>query len=150
MDARRATAAGAIATGVTTALWLVEPSIGLPRIAVGQLLSTMMSVTVARFSFGAGAGWLAHLIVGIVLALIYAAFFVCRLPGGPLLRGALYGAIVFLVAQIVFMPLVGAGFFSGGDAQMIGGSLLGHLVYGVVLGWIYELPPRTVTAPAGT
>ncbi len=148
METRRAAAAGAIATGVTTALWLVEPSIGLPRIAVGQLLSTMMSVTVARLSFGPAAGWLAHVVVGIVLALIYAAI-AERLPGTSLLRGALYGAAVFVLAQLLFMPLVGGGFFSGGEPQMLVGSLAGHLVYGIVLAWIYDLP-RPVTASVGT
>ena len=70
MDAKRAAAAGAIATGVTTALWMVEPSIGLPRIAVGQMLSTLMTVSVAHFPVGAAGGWAIHLCVGIALALI--------------------------------------------------------------------------------
>jgi hypothetical protein len=52
----------------------------------------------------------------------------------------LYGVLVFLVAQSVFMPLVGGGFFSRGDAQLLAGSLFGHLVYGGVTGWIYAAP----------
>ena len=139
MDAKRAVAAGVIATGVMTALWLVEPSIGLPKIAVGQLLSSAMSVSVARWSAGPAGGWLVHLVVGSLLAVIYAATFVHWLPGGPAMRGAIYGAIVFVVAQISFMPLVGAGFFSNGDIELLIGSLVGHLVYGVVVGWIYGL-----------
>ena len=74
---------------------------------------------------------------GMLLALIYAGFARQRLPGGPLLRGMLYGALVFVVAQLVFMPLVGAGVFSRGQLDLIAGSLLGHLVYGGVTGWIY-------------
>jgi hypothetical protein len=31
---------------------------------------------------------------------------------------------------VVFMPLVGGGFFSRGDLELITGSLLGHLLYG--------------------
>lgn len=139
MDAKRAIPAGAIGTAVMSALWLVEPSIGLPKIAVGQLLSTAMSVSVAQWSAGPAGGWIVHLIVGTVLALIYDAAFVRWLPGRPAVRGAIYGAIVFLAAQIVFMPLVGAGFFSHGDIELLVGSLLGHLVYGVVVGWICGL-----------
>ncbi len=139
MDVRRAIAAGAIATGVMTALWLVEPSIGLPKIAVGQLLSTAMSVSVARWSMGPSGGWIVHLFVGIVLAVIYDAAFARWLPGRPAVRGAIYGAMVFCVAQIAFMPLVGAGLFSNGDVELLIGSLLGHLVYGVVVGWICSL-----------
>ena len=140
MHTQRAVAAGAIGTAVLTALWLVEPSIGLPKIAVGQILSTLMSVSVAHLSVGVAGGWLVHLGVGVVLALIYARFFSQRLPGGPVGRGAIYGVLVFVVAQIVFTPLVGVGFFSRGDTALLVGSLLGHIAYGVVVGWIYGLP----------
>lgn len=150
MDVKRTIAAGAIGTGVMTALWLVEPSIGLPKIAVGQLLSTAMSVSVARWSAGAAGGWIVHLVVGTTLALIYAAVFARRLPGPPVVRGAIYGVIVFFAAQVAFMPLVGAGFFSNGDVVLLIGSLLGHLVYGAVVGWICGLgvPQGERAAPA--
>ena len=137
MDTMRATAAGAVATGVTTALWLVEPSIGLPKIAIGHMLSTLMSVSVAHSNVGAAGGWIVHLIVGIVLAFIYASFVAARAPGHTVIKGATYGFIIFIVAQLAFMPLVGAGVFSGGDVQMILGSLLGHVLFGVVVAWIY-------------
>src|SRR5690242_14256941 len=91
MNAKRAAAAGAIGTGTLTALWLVEPSIGLPKIAIGQILSTFMSVSVAHLRVGAAGGWVVHLLVGILLALIYARFFAERLPGPPAARGAMYG-----------------------------------------------------------
>jgi uncharacterized membrane protein YagU involved in acid resistance len=140
MNAKRAAAAGAIGTGVLTALWLVEPAIGLPNIAVGQILSTFMSVSVAHLRVGIAGGWAVHLVVGILLALAYASFLAERLPGPPAGRGAIYGIMVFILAQIAFMPLVGAGFFSGGDIQLLIGSLLGHIVYGMVVGWIYGFP----------
>jgi uncharacterized membrane protein YagU involved in acid resistance len=143
MNTRRAAAAGAIATGVVTALWLVEPSIGLPRIAVGQLLSTLMSVSVAHLPVGAAGGWAIHLCVGMLLAIIYAWIFVARLPGSPSVRGAAYGALVFVFAQLVFMPSVGAGVFSNGDVELLVGSLFGHVLYGVVTGWIYGLSPTS-------
>ena len=150
MNTKRAIAAGAIGTGVMTALWLVEPSIGLPKIAVGQLLSTAMSVSVAQWSAGPAGGWTIHLIVGTALAVVYDALFAGRLPGRPAVRGAIYGVIVFFAAQIVFMPLVGGGFFSNGDIELLIGSLLGHLVYGVVVGWIcgLGLPRGERPAPA--
>ena len=150
MNAKRAAAAGAIGTGTLTALWLVEPSIGLPKIAIGQILSTFMSVSVAHLRVGAAGGWVVHLLVGILLALIYGRFFAERLPGPPAARGAMYGALVFVVAQCLFMPLVGAGFFSGGDVELLIGSLLGHVLYGIVVGWIYHPPahPRARTANA--
>jgi uncharacterized membrane protein YagU involved in acid resistance len=152
MHAKRAAVAGAIGTGILTALWLVEPSIGLPKIAIGQILSTFMSVSVAHLRVGIAGGWIVHLLVGILLALIYAGYFADRLPGPPAARGAIYGTLVFVVAQCFFMPLVGAGFFSRGDLELLIGSLLGHVVYGAVVGWIYHPPlhPDAATATAGT
>jgi uncharacterized membrane protein YagU involved in acid resistance len=148
MDTKRAAMAGAIGTAVLTALWLVEPSIGLPRIAIGQILSTFMSVSVGHLNMGTAGGWIVHLGVGIVLALVYAKLFADRLPGRPAFRGAAYGVMVFLLSQAAFMPLVGSGFFSRGDVELLAGSLLGHIVFGAVIGWIYDLPARTRTLSA--
>ncbi len=137
MNVTRAAAAGLIGTGVMTALLLVEPSVGLPKIAIGQILSTSLGLASGHLTIGPAIGWLIHFLVGMLLALIYAAAVQRRLPGPPLLRGAIYGVLVFVVAQLAFMPLVGAGVFSNGDVELIAGSLLGHLVYGGVMGWIY-------------
>ena len=146
MNAKRATAAGVIGTAVITALWQVEPAIGLPRIAVGHILSTFMAVSVAHLNVGIAGGWVVHFIVGILLALLYAGVFAERLPGSPIWRGATYGMLVFILAQALFMPLVGGGFFSRGDVELLLGSLLGHIAYGIVVGWIYDLPSATVRA----
>ncbi|HEY6948379.1 MAG TPA: hypothetical protein VI297_06140, partial [Gemmatimonadales bacterium] len=74
--------------------------------------------------------------------------FAGRLPGPPLARGARYGVLVFLLAEVTFMPLVGAGVFSRGDVPMILGSLLGHLVYGGLVGFMYGEPtPAPSVAP---
>jgi uncharacterized membrane protein YagU involved in acid resistance len=137
MNAARAAAAGLIGTGVMTALLLVEPSVGLPKIAMGQVLSTSLGLISAHLTIGPAVGWILHFIVGILLALVYAAVFDRRLPGPALTRGLLYGVLVFVVAQLVFMPLVGGGVFSRGDVELLAGSLLGHLVYGGLIGWIY-------------
>jgi uncharacterized membrane protein YagU involved in acid resistance len=122
-----------------TALLLIEPSVGLPEIAIGQILSTALALAPAYLPFGPAVGWCLDLLAGVVFALVYAGVFERRLPGGALTRGALYGFMVFVLAQLVFMPLVGGGVFSRGNLAMIAGSLLGHLVYGGVVGWIYGL-----------
>jgi uncharacterized membrane protein YagU involved in acid resistance len=137
MNATRAAAAGLVATGAMTALLLVEPSIGLPKIAIGQILSTSLGLASARLSIGPAIGWIIDFLVGVVLALIYAAVFDRRLPGKPLVRGVLFGVLVFVGAQLAFMPLVGGGVFSNGDIELLAGSLLGHVVYGGLTGWIY-------------
>ncbi len=141
MNAARAAVAGLVATGVMTALLLVEPSVGLPKIAIGQILSSSLGLASARLAGGAALGWAIHFAIGMALALVYAAIFHSRLPGTPLARGLFYGVLVFIAAQLVFMPLVGGGVFSRGDGQLLAGSLLGHLVYGGLTGWIYGGSP---------
>jgi uncharacterized membrane protein YagU involved in acid resistance len=141
MNATRAAAAGLIATAVMTALLLIEPSVGLPKIAIGQVLSTSLGLASAYLPIGPAIGWVIHFVIGMLLALIYAAVFVHRLPGTPLGRGMLYGVLVFVVAQLVFMPLAGGGVFSRGAVPLLAGSLIGHLVYGGLTGWIYGDPP---------
>jgi len=127
-----------------TALLLVEPSVGLPQIAIGQILSTALGLAPAYLAIGPAVGWGIDFLVGVAFALVYAGVFERRLPGKPLARGAVYGTIVFVLAQLVFMPLVGGGVFSRGDLQMIAGSLLGHLVYGGLVGWIHGLQSASV------
>ncbi len=141
MNAKRAMAAGAIATAAMTALLLVEPSIGLPQIAIGQIVSSTSSAVSSRTAIGPAGGWIIDLMVGIVLATIYAGYFERRLPGSGLMRGLLFGCMVFVLAQLVFAPITGSGFFSHGDMQLLIGGLLGHLVYGGVVGYVYASAP---------
>lgn len=137
MNARRAALAGVIGTVAMTLLFFLEPLIGLPRMAEGGILSTVMSATVAHFPVGFAGGWLIHFAVGIGLALLFARVVASRAPGPMVLRGVGFGALVFVGAQLVVMPLVGAGVFSSGDPARLLGSLAGHLVYGAVVGWFY-------------
>ena len=137
MNAKRAVVAGVIGTIAMTLLFLVEPLIGLPKMAEGGILSTVMSATVAHLPVGFVGGWVVHFAVGIVLALLYAGFVAGRGRGVPAARGALYGVMVFLAAQLVIMPLVGSGIFSSGDSARMLGSLAGHLAYGSSVGWYY-------------
>ena len=140
MNATRAAGAGLLGTAAMTTLLLIEPSVGLPQIAMGQILSTSMGSTAAHLPNGPAVGWLIHFVMGMALALLYAAYIVKVLPGNALTRGAIFGGLVFLLAQVTFMPLVGGGVFSGGDIELLAGSLLGHLVYGASMGWIYGEP----------
>jgi uncharacterized membrane protein YagU involved in acid resistance len=148
MHISRAVPAGVIATASMTALLLIEPAIGLPEIAIGQLLSTSLSITTAHLAIGPATGWLVHFLVGIAWALLYVYVVMPRLPGAPFVRGLAYGFLVFLLAQSLLLPLVGGGFFSGGNPSMLTGSLLGHLVYGGVLGWVYGETTTTRAAAA--
>jgi uncharacterized protein DUF6789 len=146
MSLKRAVLAGIVGTVVMTALMLAGPMVGLPKLAIGELLSTLLAVSVAYLPISPLAGWAIHAAVGIALAILYAGIVIDKLRGTPAARGALYGFCIFLFAQAVFMPLVGAGLFSRGDVPMIVGSLIGHLGYGAVLGAIYGLPTQAARA----
>jgi uncharacterized membrane protein YagU involved in acid resistance len=135
MKAGRAILAGAAGTAVMTMLILVTPAMGMPKMPIGEMLGSFLNI-------GSILGWAMHGVIGLVLAGIYAFAFASRLPGAPAVRGAVYGFLVFLVAQLVVMPMMGAGLFSGGNIPMIMGSLLGHLVYGAVVGAVYGAAPR--------
>jgi uncharacterized protein DUF6789 len=125
--------AGAAGTAAITMLMLGAPLMGMPKMPIGEMLGSFLHI-------GSAAGWAMHVVIGLVLALIYAGWFATRLPGGPALRGAIYGFGVFLVAQVVVTPVMGGGVFSGGNMPMIAGSLMGHLVYGALVGLIYREP----------
>lgn len=142
MNAKRAAVAGLIGTLVMTALWLVEPKLGLGRLAAGDILSSLLAVSTAYVSLGPALGWTLHFGAGILLAVLYAARLAGRLHGSPTTRGLLYGCAIFIIAQLVFMPLVGAGVFSRGDPPMLLGSFIGHLAYGGLVGLLYGIPPE--------
>jgi uncharacterized membrane protein YagU involved in acid resistance len=137
----RAVAAGIVGTAVMTAVGVwAAPLMGMPPMNPAEMLAMQFGGMMAL-------GWIMHFGIGIVLALIY-AFVAPRLPGPPALRGALYGLAPFLVAQIVVMPMMGMPVFSGSIAMAMG-SLIGHLVYGGVVGAIYGHPAEAVERPEG-
>jgi uncharacterized membrane protein YagU involved in acid resistance len=137
MNGRRALVAGAAGTAAMTMLMLVAPLMGMPKMAIGEMLGGFLGV-------GSAAGWAMHGVIGLLLGIIYAYTAATRFPGAPAIRGAAYGILVFLLAQLIVMPMMGAGLFSGGHLLVVGGSLMGHLVYGIVLGAVYgqTLEPR--------
>ncbi|MBI3181524.1 MAG: hypothetical protein HYZ28_05220 [Myxococcales bacterium] len=127
-NVKRAVIGGLAGTAAMTALLLTAPKMGLPPMNVGAMLASVMGGSLVL-------GWMGHFIIGTLLAMGYAALFAKRLPGPGLVRGALYGLLPWLMAQMVVMPMMGAGLFSG-SFLAAAGSLMGHLVYGGVLGAI--------------
>ncbi len=125
--------AGLLATGAMTIVMLMAPFMGMPEMNIGRMLGGFMGVP----SF---AGWAGHFMIGIILAIAYGQFFVSRLPGAPWLRGILYALIPWLMSQVIVNPMMGAGVFAShipAPVLMVMGSLLGHMVYGAVLGVVY-------------
>ncbi|MEO8478907.1 MAG: DUF6789 family protein [Gemmatimonadota bacterium] len=121
--------AGLVGTAVMTMVGLYgAPMMGMPKMNPADLLAMQMGGSMAL-------GWMGHLMIGVVLALIFAFFALGRLPGPPAVQGALFSLAPWLMAMVVMMPMMGMPMFGGG-AQPAMGSLVGHLVYGAVTGGI--------------
>jgi hypothetical protein len=131
-DTARTLFGGFIGTvAITFMMYVIAPMMGM-TMDVAQMLGSML-----------GGSWWAgmalHLINGTVLfPLIYGFALFGVLPGAPVLKGTIWGAILWLIAQAMVMPVMGAGFFSahGGGVMAAAGSLMGHLLYGSLLGAI--------------
>lgn len=129
----RAIWAGIAGTAAMTTLMLMGPLMGMPDMNIGKMLSGVMGTPIA-------IGWIAHAMVGTVLAIIYAYAFSLKLPGAPWLRGALFSFIPWFIKEGMLSPMMGTGFFESGTPaplMMAMGGLMGHLAYGIVLGTIY-------------
>lgn len=121
---------GLIATTAMTLLMLLAPMMGMPNMPIGEMLADFMHIPFVL-------GWIAHFMVGTILAAIHEIVWKKRLPAGAVVNGMIFSLIPFFVAQIMVMPMMGAGFFSmntPAPMMMVMGSLMGHLVYGAVLG----------------
>lgn len=125
--------AGLIGTLVMTGFMLMAPMMGMPEMNIGKMLGMFMGMPEM-------AGWLAHFMIGSVLAVFYAVIFQPKIPGNGVVRGMMFGLIPWLMAQVIVNPMMGAGFFAmntPAPMAMVMGSLMGHLVYGAVLGSVY-------------
>jgi uncharacterized membrane protein YagU involved in acid resistance len=129
----RAIAGGFVGTAVMTMMMsFVAPMMMGIEMDIAAMLGSMLGGSWA-------AGMAMHFVLGsVVFPLIYALVLFSKLPGTPVVRGAAWGLILFLVAQVMVMPMMGGGFFSAnmGGMMAVVGSLMGHLVYGGLLGAI--------------
>lgn len=141
----RAVTGGFVGTMAMTAMMYgVAPMMGL-HMDIAAMLGSVLGGSWA-------AGMMMHVVNGaLIFPAIYALVLEKRLPGPPVLRGALWGAVLWLVAQTVVMPMMGGGLFSSamGGAMATMGSLVGHLMYGGVLGAIAgRAEPRLIPGTA--
>lgn len=125
-------AGGILGTAAMSILVFVAPAMGIPMGGPWKMLAGFMKVPIL-------VGWVAHFMIGTILAGIYALAFVRFLPGNRAIRGALYGIFPWLLAMLVVVPMMGGPVFMG-SARMAFGSFLGHLVYGAVMGLFIPLP----------
>jgi hypothetical protein len=126
----RAMLGGFVGTLVMTAMmYMVAPMMGL-HMDIAQMLGSMLGNNW-------WAGMMMHFVNGtIIFPLIYAYLLYQWLPGGPTAKGTTWAVILWLLAQVMVMPLMGGGGFSMAAGGMMAamGSLIGHVLYGSILG----------------
>jgi uncharacterized membrane protein YagU involved in acid resistance len=139
-----AVAGGFVGTlAMTGMMYFAAPMmIGMPM-DIAAMLGSMLGGSWA-------AGMILHFVNGaIIFPAVYAYLLYERLPGSPAGRGAIWGAVLWFLAQAVVMPMMGGGYFSSqmGGMMAVAASLVGHLVYGGLLGAIASRPlPQQVPA----
>ncbi len=128
----RAALAGIIGAAVMTVVGLyAAPMMGIPPMNPAEMLAGQMGGNVVM-------GWIAHFMIGVIFAEVYAVV-AGSLPGPVVVRGALFALAPWLLAQVVVMPMMGMGLFSGA-MNLAMGSLIGHIIYGGVVGAVYGEP----------
>lgn len=134
---RQSIIAGITATVAMTIFALMAPIMGMPEMNPPVLLSDMLGVPLA-------IGWLMHFMIGIIFAFAYAFIFLGFLAkmSSLILRGVIFGIAIFIFAQVM-MAIMGA--LIGGMPMpesnimlMMTGSLVGHIVYGIVVALIVK------------
>jgi uncharacterized membrane protein YagU involved in acid resistance len=143
---KSALTAGLFATAAMTAFTFMAPLMGFEMDIPKMLANTMGTPIIV--------GWMLHFMIGEILAINFALIFLKKTNNAADLKsGALFGLIPWLVAQVMVMPMMSvmgggsyaAGLFSG-SIMIAMASLVGHLIYGAVLGGIYK--PQTEAATA--
>lgn len=124
---------------------------------VGQIMNIKMDIPAMLSSMFGGnlmIGWVMHFMIGIILAFNYTILFYSKFNINPIwLRGAIFGIIPWLMAQIIVMPMMSmmngmpysAGLFSG-SFMMAMASFVGHLIFGAAVGIIYKPEAQFATA----
>jgi uncharacterized membrane protein YagU involved in acid resistance len=125
-------------------LAIVGGFVGTPAMTVTvYLLGTLIGVkmnfvdALATMLGGWKMGMLVHVLNGaIIFPLAYVVFLYRFFPGPAYVKGLTFGLMLWLTSQLLILPLIGAGLFSSqmGGIRASGTLLLGHLVYGVLLG----------------
>ncbi len=137
--------AGFAATAAMTVLMYVAPMMGMPKMDIATMLGTMFLASPGPAFW---LGMIIHLMMGTVL--FPAVYRIALQPGtgGGTGKGVLFGLLLWAAANFMVMPMMGAihpmvknGMMPAPGFLMLNlgimapiGSLIGHLLYGVVLG----------------
>jgi len=147
MNVIGAVVAGLVGTAVFSMILAMAPRMGMPRMDIVGLLSTMFGKE------NRPLGWMMHLMMGVIFALIYALLWSRGILAPTWLGGLVFGALHWLIVGMIMgmIPMMHMGIRSGrvmapglwmtkgGGMLAFVGGLMGHMVFGVVTALVYSL-----------
>jgi Family of unknown function (DUF6789) len=147
MNILGAVIAGLVGTVVFSMLLWMAPKMGMPKMDIVGMLSTMFGRENRLL------GWMMHLMMGVIFALIYAFLWSKGILGPSWLGGLAFGAVHWLIVGMIMgmIPMLHIGIRrgevkapglwmtnNGGMLAFVGG-LIGHVVFGIVVALVYSL-----------
>jgi uncharacterized membrane protein YagU involved in acid resistance len=137
--------AGLIGTVAMTLVMAIAPKMGMPKMDIIGMLSTMFGKQNRPLGMGL------HLMMGIAFALVYAFLWSSGVGAATLTGGVLFGIVHWLVvgAMMAGMPMMHAGIKAGkvpapgaymqnnGGSKAFIGGLMGHILFGMVVALVY-------------
>ncbi len=150
MNIVNAIIAGLIGTVAFSALMVLGPRMGMPRMAIWEVLGSMFNK-----DGHTALGWGLHFMIGAIFGVAYAALWSAGLGSATWISGAVFGAVHWLAVGLMMggMPMMHAGIRAGsvqapgvymlssGGAMGFMGGLIGHVLFGLVVGLVYGLLP---------
>jgi len=122
---------GVAGTAAMTLMMLIAPMMGVHMDIAASLAGMVHAPWMV--------GMVVHLMMGILIfPLVYGILLRRYLPGSALVRGLIWGSILWMMMEVAVMPMLGAGVFGIYGPGMMGAvaALMAHLVYGGLLGVI--------------
>ena len=122
--------AGVIGTALMSLVTFIAPMMGIPKMSPPDMLAGMMGMPII-------VGWVMHFMIGIIFAFAYTYLFAPKVKISNLfLKGAVFGFVVFIFAQIM-LAIIGAMLpmskIEGSIMLIMMGSIIGHVIYGMAV-----------------
>lgn len=141
-----------LAAGIVFGMMMQMMSAPTPN---GGTMPMMAMVAMVVRSDSALVGWIYHLFNSAVIGAIFGWVAACRLPSltAGLTGGAAYGFVWWILGALILMPVfLGMPPFAPLMMEPMRpvamGSLMGHLIYGIILGGVFVMLRQAVPARA--
>jgi hypothetical protein len=145
MNILSAVIAGVVASLVFSMILAIAPKMGMPKMDIVSLLGSMFGKP------NQALGWMMHLMMGVVFALIYTFLWSNGIGAATWTGGLVFGVVHWLIVGMVMgmIPMMHVGIKSGavqapglwmtsnGGAMAFMGGLVGHAIFGAVTALVY-------------